>query len=127
MQVKLDHTPQHAFGIKHSPYLGTLKDNATAGKVTTEVIRTQTAPRKTVTETVTYHPPKPLVANGHSGSNTTTTNTVVRGDAKTTTTTRVHSDGHRIRTETFSYTKGPTTTTSRVTTNRTSNTQVKNI
>ena len=121
--MKLDHTPQHAFGIKHSPYLGTLKDTATAGKVTTEVIRTQTAPRKIVTETVTYHPPK-VVANG---STTATSNTVVRGDAKTTSSTRVHSDGHRIRTETFSYTKGPTTTTSRVTTNRTSNTQVKNI
>ncbi len=30
-QVKLDHSPQFAFGIKHSPYLGSLRGDAWGG------------------------------------------------------------------------------------------------
>lgn len=93
--MKLDSAPQYAFGIKHSPYIGKLKGEDWVSA------RTEVSPTTTTT-------------NGHHSE---TTQTVVNGGGNVTTTTRTHSDGHRIRTETFTYTKGPTT---RITTTTTS-------
>lgn len=64
----------------------------------------------------------PVVNQNAMVNGNTARDTKVTGGAKTTTTTRTHSDGHRIKTETFSYTKGPTTTT-RVTTAKQSSTK----
>ena len=86
--MNLDHAPQYAFGIRHSPYLGKLKGEEWVS-ARTEVI---TPPNE----------------NGHTSESSQTVKTMVNGGS-TTTTTRTHSDGHRIRTETFSYTKGPVT------------------
>ena len=98
--MKLDHPPQYAFGIKHSPYIGVLKgDDFVPAR--TEVM---TSP--------------PTLTNGNSESKTVVQTSQQNGNV--TSQTRTHSDGHRIRTETFTYTKGPTT---RITTTTTTSTQ----
>merc|ERR1719266_1223091 len=99
-EVVIDKTPEHAFGIKHSPYLGKLKGDAWVA-ARTEVVT-----------------PPTLVTKVTNGDTSKTVKTVVNGGgSKTTTSTRTHSDGQKIRTETFTYTKGPTT---RITTTTTS-------
>lgn len=147
--MKLDNPPEYAFGIKHSPYLGSLKGDAWAGSTTETTGNATTRPRdvpdtsKITNATTTPAVPTTQVSNGHVQMNGHTSNaatlaanaaarfastkTVVKGDSQTTTSSRVHSDGHRIRTETFSYTKGPTVTTSSVAVNRTSRTETKAI
>lgn len=115
----------YAFGIKHSPYMGTLKGDAWGGNKTEiggNAVVKNMAKQAVVKDMVNGN-----AQNGSQSSTSTHQTTTVHGGATTTQTTRVHSDGHRIRTETFSYTKGPTTTTSRVTANRTRTTEVKAI
>ncbi len=143
--MKLDHTPQYAFGIKHSPYLGTLKGDAWGGnKTEISGIATRKSPVNVVaakpqnavaltngnvgSTSVTSHTTSSTqqLANGGTSSSVKTVSTAVT-KGHTTTSTRVHSDGHRIRTETFSYTKGPTVTTSKVSANRTTTTETKAI
>jgi len=92
-----DQAPQHAFGIKHSPYLGNLKGDAWVPARTEVMV-------------------SPPTTNGnYSNSDTKTIKTVV-DKGNVTSTSRTHSDGHKIRTETFTYTKGPTIRTSTTTT-----------
>ena len=105
-QVKLDHTPAHAFGIKHSPYLGHLKGDAWVSP-RTEV---ESPPLKSMTNGDSYSS-----SAAAASSDTRISSQTTKGASSTTTTTRTHSDGTKIRTETFTYVKGPTTTT-RVTT-----------
>jgi len=84
-----DENQPKSFGIKHSPYVGALKgDDWVSAR----------------TETVTTMPTSTLVTNGHNNSNTVVQNTS-GGGSKVTSNTRTHSDGQRIRTETFSYTE----------------------
>ena len=88
-QVVPDENQPKSFGIKHSPYVGALKgDDWVSAR----------------TETVTTMPTSTLVTNGHNNSNTVVQNTS-GGGSKVTSNTRTHSDGQRIRTETFSYTE----------------------
>ena len=103
VKVSLERQPEVAFGIKHSPYITQMKGDGWVS-ARTEVI---TPPH--VTKTVT--------TNGHKAdSNTQVSQNVTNGH--TTSTTRTHSDGARIRTETFSYTKGPTIKTTTTTTSK---------
>lgn len=104
MQVALDENQSNSFGIKHSPYIGALKgDDWVSAR----------------TETVTTMPTSTLVTNnGHNNSNTVVQNTS-GGGSKVTSNTRMHSDGQRIRTETFSYTE-PVRTVRTSTTTRSS-------
>merc|ERR1711953_87740 len=97
LQPSFDQAPQHAFGIKHSPYLGNLKGDAWVPTRTEVMV-------------------SPPTTNGnYSNSDTKTIKTVV-DKGNVTSTSRTHSDGHKIRTETFTYTKGPTIRTSTTTT-----------
>lgn len=97
LQPSFDQAPQHAFGIKHSPYLGNLKGDAWVPARTEVMV-------------------SPPTTNGnYSNSDTKTIKTVV-DKGNVTSTSRTHSDGHKIRTETFTYTKGPTIRTSTTTT-----------
>ena len=102
LQPSFDHAPQHAFGIKHSPYLGNLKGDAWVS-ARTEVMSS---------------PPSVTMTNGNASNATSDSKTVrtVVDKGNVTTTSRTHSDGHKIRTETFTYTKGPTIRTSTTTT-----------
>lgn len=84
-----DDAPKIAFGIKHSPYVGALKGDDWVSA------RTETTEMPTTT----------LVTNGHNNS----------GASNVTSNTRTHSDGTRIRTETFSYSQGPTVRTTTTT------------
>jgi hypothetical protein len=106
--------PSKSFGIKHSPYIGTLKGDDWVSART----ETMSSPVTTKTETRSVSVSGVPVVNGHA----TRESKISTGGGKTTTTTRTHSDGTRIRTETFSYSKGPTTTT-RVTTAKQSTTK----
>ena len=101
MEKISEKSPSHAFGIKHSPYVGSLKGDAWVGTKTE--LSTPVATRK----------------GSSSGGTTTTARTVsmtnggtvpAGGGTKTTRTTRTHSDGTKIRTETFSYTSKPSRT-----------------
>ena len=99
--MKQEHKPEYAFGIKHSPYLGQLKGDEwvhARTEVVTPPIRTGVATKNASNTSVSQN-----VTNGVTNGHTTTT-------------TRTHSDGTRIRTETFSYTKGPTIKTTTTTT-----------
>ncbi len=139
-QVKLDHTPQYAFGIKHSPYVGTLKGDAWGGSRTEAV----GIASRTLGKTIESKNANNMVAingvamvNGSSSSSggnksmgstssttTTKTTSLANGGTRTETTTvtreqfsssggaettsvrtRVHADGHRIRSETFTSSK----------------------
>merc|ERR1711963_67208 len=102
--------PSKSFGIKHFPYVGTLKGDDWVSART----ETMSSPVTTKTETRSVSVSGVPVANG----STSRESKVTAGGGKTTTTTRTHSDGTRIRTETFSY-SGPTKTT-RVTSAKTS-------
>ncbi len=135
--MKLDHTPQFAFGIKHSPYIGTLKGDAWGGTKSEAV----GIASRTLGRTIESGDGVNVVAvngvamvnggvssnaagggGGKSSSTTTTTKTtnLANGGTRTETTTvtkkqfsaggsssstsfrtRVHADGHRIRSETF--------------------------
>jgi hypothetical protein len=106
--------PSKSFGIKHSPYIGTLKGDDWVSART----ETMSSPVATKTETRSVSISGVPVVNGSARSAAK----ISTGGGKTTTTTRTHSDGTRIRTETFSYSKGPTTTT-RVTTAKQSTTK----
>merc|ERR1712045_571220 len=88
----VEKSPSHAFGIKHSPYVGALKGDAWVG---------------TTTELAT-----PVASRKGSSSATTTSRTMNGGGSgmRTTVTTRTHSDGTKIRTETLSYSSKPTRT-----------------
>ena len=97
-QAVPDENQPKSFGIKHSPYVGALKGDDWVSA------RTETVPTST------------LVTNGHNNSNTVVQNTS-GGGSKVTSNTRTHSDGQRIRTETFSYTE-PTRTVRTSTTTR---------
>jgi hypothetical protein len=100
-QDLLDEKQPKSFGIKHSPYVGALKgDDWVSAR----------------TETAYTMPTSTLVTNGHNNSNTVVQNTS-GGGSKVTSNTRTHSDGQRIRTETFSYTE-PTRTVRTSTTTR---------
>merc|ERR1712029_159628 len=101
---KKESTPNYAFGIKHSPYVGRLKGDEWV-HARTEVV---TPPAKTVT--TNGH------ATGSSGSSNKVVSQSVTNGGTTTSTTRTHSDGTKIRTETFTYTKGPTIKTPTTTT-----------
>jgi hypothetical protein len=102
LQAVLDENQSNSFGIKHSPYVGALKgDDWVSAR----------------TETVTTMPTSTLVTNGHNNSNTVVQNTS-GGGSKVTSNYRTHSDGQRIRTETFSYTE-PVRTVRTSTTTRT--------
>ena len=106
--MKKESTPNYAFGIKHSPYVGRLKGDEWV-HARTEVV---TPPAKTVTT-------KTVTTNGHaigSGSSNKAVSQSVTNGGSTTSTTRTHSDGTKIRTETFTYTKGPTIKTTTTTT-----------
>ena len=105
--IDKEKSPSHAFGIRHSPYIGNLRGDQWVGAKT----ETDVSARK-----ISYG------NAGNSGGPSSSTTTASKytamngtGGTKTTTTTRTHSDGTKIRTETFTYTKAPTTTT-RVTT-----------
>jgi len=98
--------PSKSFGIKHSPYVGTLKGDDWVSART----ETMSSPVTTKTEYKSVSVSGVPVVNG----TTSRESKISAGGGKTTTTTRTHSDGTRIRTETFSY-SGPTKTT-RVTT-----------
>lgn len=159
-QVKLDHTPQYAFGIKHSPYVGSLKGDAWTGNVTQTSgianVRPKSATNGVVgvadltkinynansnsvnssnmnsdsgSKTTTSTTTKQLANGGTSSTTVVRTSTFAKGGSSTTTaSSRVHSDGHRIRSETFSFKGGPaTTTTTRVTTNGVSTNATKAI
>ena len=92
MEKISEKSPSHAFGIKHSPYVGSLKGDAWVGTKTE--LSTPVASRK-----------------GSSSASRTVSMTNGTGPGtKTTVTTRTHSDGTKIRTETFSYTSKPTRT-----------------
>jgi len=110
--VVVDDAPKHAFGIKHSPYIGALKgDDWVSAR--TEVISYPTSTTTTIQPAVAGPLTSSLVTNGH---NNTEVKTSVIGGSNVTSNTRTHSDGHRIRTETFTYTKGPTVRTTTTTT-----------
>ena len=93
MEKILEKSPSHAFGIKHSPYVGALKGDAWVGTKTE--LSTPVATRKGSSSASTSR----TISNGGMG-----------GSTKTTVTTRTHSDGTKIRTETFSYTSKPSRT-----------------
>merc|ERR1711860_58357 len=108
--VKLDKAPTYAFGIKHSPYLGTLKGTSDSGvvqEVKTVGLRADGARTSIVKEALIAA--KIAAANNASSSNTVTNRT----EGNTTSSTRVQTDGNRTRTETVTITKGPTITTSK--------------
>ena len=111
-QVVVDDAPKHAFGIKHSPYIGALKgDDWVSAR--TEVISYPSTSSTTTIPASNGPLTSSLVTNGH---NNTEVKTSVIGGSNVTSNTRTHSDGHRIRTETFTYTKGPTVRTTTTTT-----------
>ena len=89
--MKKESTPNYAFGIKHSPYVGRLKGDEWV-HARTEVV---TPPAKTVTT-------KTVTTNGHatgsSGSSNKVVSQSVSNGGTTTSTTRTHSDGTKIRT-----------------------------
>ena len=107
VKVSLERTPEVAFGIKHSPYICQLKGDEWVSP------RTEVITPPNVTKTVTTNGHK---AESNAKSNTQVSQNVTNGH--TTTTTRTHSDGARIRTETFSYTRGPTIKTTTTTTSK---------
>ena len=112
VKVSLERTPEVAFGIKHSPYICQLKGDEWVS-ARTEVITPPNVTKKTVTVTTNgSHNNKAAESN----TNTQVSQNVTNGH--TSTTTRTHSDGARIRTETFSYTKGPTIKTTTTTTTK---------
>ncbi len=146
----MDHSPQFAFGIKHSPYLGSLKGDAIGGSKV-EVPGNAFVPKPGASK------PASPVANGTVAlPNGTGALTLPNGIVVTTNitskaaaaaaavaaansssshtssssnnvTTRIHSDGTRIRTETFSAKGSSTTTSARIAATRTTTTEVKTV
>ena len=113
----VDDAPKHAFGIKHSPYIGALKGDDWVSARTEVISYPSTSSTTTIpASSVSGNGPlaSSLVTNGHN--NTEVKTSVVAGGSKVTSNTRTHSDGQRIRTETFTYTKGPTIRTTTTTT-----------